>query len=82
LHGFEIQKLEFYAMARDLPYTLYSLSSDLRHVDHHVTLSPIYNSPVSYLSNTLFLKNPSLSLLFRPQSVSTKAQGEGVRTDV
>jgi len=33
-----------------------SLSTDLRHVAHHVNASPILNSPVSDLSTPLFLK--------------------------
>jgi len=32
-----------------------SLPSDIRHLAHHVTPSPILNSPVSYLSTSLFL---------------------------
>jgi len=34
-----------------------SLPSDLPHVAHHVTPSPVLNSPVSDLSTSLFLKN-------------------------
>jgi len=33
-----------------------SLPIDLRHVAHHVTLSPVLNSPVAHLSTLLFLK--------------------------
>jgi len=44
-----------------------SLPSDLRHVAHHVTPSPILNSPVSDLSTSLFLeklKTISFTVIF------------------
>jgi len=47
------------------PVLLNNLPSHLRQVVHHITSSPILNSPVSDLSTSLFLKefeNPSLSL--------------------
>jgi len=50
----KIANRSFYYYA---PVLWNNLPSDLRHVVHHVILSPILNSPVSDLSTSLFVRN-------------------------